>query len=339
VNGIGVDPESGRLQTCSHNMVHFRDPDGRLLRAVKLPEHMIWWGRGAERVAVACRDQRAAWLYDLEGKDVATLRHDDVVNGVEVSLKGDLVVTFARDGIARLWDGNGQPRATLKHPASVASAAFSDDGRLVLTTADDREGRLWSAEGELQAEFHLPESIWYCVFSPRGDRLVAIPTDQPVARVWTSKGEEVGVLEGHEGRVCAARFSPEGDAIVTASADRTARVWDADGHPQRVLPHSELVCTAHFLPHGLGIVTACSDGSIHHWDREGHLLAVMRGHVRNVWLLDSSKDGTWLVTGSVDTTARLWPLRREDLLRIANERASRDFTAEERERYERLLTK
>jgi WD40 repeat protein len=339
VNGVGFDLDTGRLQTTCHNMIHFRERDGRLLRSITLPGRMIWWGRGADRVAVSCRDQSSAWLYDLEGRDIATLRHDDALNGVEVTLKGDLVVTFSRDTTARLWDGNGKLRATLKHPASVASAAFSDDGALVLTTADDRHGRLWSAEGELQAEFHLPESIWYCVFSPKGDRLVAIPTEQPVARVWTSKGEEVGGLGGHEGRVSSARFSPEGDAIATASVDRTARIWDIDGTMRKVLPHPDEVCAVHFLPERRGIVTACKDGSIRHWDREGQLRAVMHGHVRTVWLMDCTKDGEWLVTGSEDTTARMWPLRREDLLRIAGERASRDFTDEERYRYERLLTK
>jgi WD40 repeat protein len=139
--------------------------------------------------------------------------------------------------------------------------------------------------------------------------------------------------------VSSARFSPEGDAIATASVDRTARIWDIDGTMRKVLPHPDEVCAVHFLPERRGIVTACKDGSIRHWDREGQLRAVMHGHVRTVWLMDCTKDGEWLVTGSEDTTARMWPLRREDLLRIAGERASRDFTDEERYRYERLLTK
>ena len=36
-------------------------------------------------------------------------------------------------------------------------------------------------------------------------------------------------LRGHEDGVCSAAFSPDGKRIVTASFDRTARVWDADG--------------------------------------------------------------------------------------------------------------
>ena len=34
------------------------------------------------------------------------------------------------------------------------------------------------------------------------------------------------MLRGHEGYVSPAAFSPDGSRIVTASNDKTARVWD-----------------------------------------------------------------------------------------------------------------
>ena len=35
------------------------------------------------------------------------------------------------------------------------------------------------------------------------------------------------ILSGHESDVTSAAFSPDGSRIVTASADETARIWDA----------------------------------------------------------------------------------------------------------------
>ncbi|WP_071777278.1 WD40 repeat domain-containing protein [Coleofasciculus chthonoplastes] len=36
-------------------------------------------------------------------------------------------------------------------------------------------------------------------------------------------------LKGHQGTVNSANFSPDGQRIVTASDDKTARVWRTDG--------------------------------------------------------------------------------------------------------------
>lgn len=36
-------------------------------------------------------------------------------------------------------------------------------------------------------------------------------------------------LDGHTDKVLSAAFSPDGQAIVTASADRTARIWPSVG--------------------------------------------------------------------------------------------------------------
>ncbi|HEX5136944.1 MAG TPA: WD40 repeat domain-containing protein [Planctomycetota bacterium] len=335
VTGIGYEP--GRLLTCSARALHIRETDGRLVKEIELFSPLLWWGHGEGRVAISCKDELEAVLFDLDGKEIARLKHDGLIRGVEVSPKGDLVVSFSADRTAKLWDGRGRLRATLEHPQGVGSAAFSADGSLVLTTADDRQARVWSAEGELLATFPVPEEIWYCVFSPKGDRLVGIPTKDPVPRVWSSKGEVIADLAGHEGAVRAAVFSPEGDAIVTASVDGTARLWTADGKPGPVLPHPDQVYKGVFLPGGKGVVTSCRDGAVRHWDRGGRLLAVMRGHVQPVWFVECTLDGNTLATASEDTTVRLWPLGRDDLLRLSKERLVRDFTPEERDRYGPLL--
>ena len=38
----------------------------------------------------------------------------------------------------------------------------------------------------------------------------------------------MNVLAGHEGEISKATFNPQGSRILTASADKTARLWDVE---------------------------------------------------------------------------------------------------------------
>ncbi len=80
--------------------------------------------------------------------------------------------------------------------------------------------------------------------------------------------EELAVLQGHQDRVWSAAFSPDGAKVVTASSDRSARLWDAaSGQELAVLQgHEDRVWSAAFSPDGAKVVTASSDRSARLWD-------------------------------------------------------------------------
>jgi WD40 repeat protein len=66
----------------------------------------------------------------------------------------------------------------------------------------------------------------------------------------------------------SADFSPDGARIITASNDRTTRVWDAaTGKEIAVLRgHEGSVRSAVFSPDGAGVVTASEDRTARLWD-------------------------------------------------------------------------
>jgi WD40 repeat protein len=67
-----------------------------------------------------------------------------------------------------------------------------------------------------------------CVrFSPNGEKLVSVGSDK-VGFVYDSKtGDKIGELVGHEGGVLSCCWSPDSSKILTASADKTCKIWDA----------------------------------------------------------------------------------------------------------------
>jgi TPR repeat protein len=72
----------------------------------------------------------------------------------------------------------------------------------------------------------------------------------------------------HASEVTSAAYSPDGARVVTASLDRTARIWDArTGAPVAILSgHSDHVNSAMYSPDGLRIVTASNDTTAGIWD-------------------------------------------------------------------------
>ena len=116
-------------------------------------------------------------------------------------------------------------------------------------------------------------------------------------------------LSGHTKALFSAAFSPDGNRVVTASADNTARLWDAKtGAALATLSgHTAGVINAVFSPDGSRVVTASYDNTARLWDaKTGAALATLSGHTDVVNSAVFSPDGSRVVTASRDKTARLW---------------------------------
>ncbi|GAA5915529.1 hypothetical protein JCM5296_001751 [Sporobolomyces johnsonii] len=94
---------------------------------------------------------------------------------------------------------------------------------------------------------------------------------KPMLRDWL--GDWQGTFtgdKGHKGAVWSARLSQDGALAVTASADFTAKLWDATtGHCLTTLPHSHVVRTADLSPpssSSIRIMTGGHEKRLRLWD-------------------------------------------------------------------------
>lgn len=120
---------------------------------------------------------------------------------------------------------------------------------------------------------------------------------------------EMLVFSGHSDQLRSATFSPDGLHIVTASADKTARIWDVSSGREliRLIGHTGLVHAARYSPDGSRIVTASADQTARIWDSvTGRQVLSLDGHTATVRSASFSPDGRRVVTAGTDKTARVW---------------------------------
>ncbi|WP_193196740.1 AAA-like domain-containing protein, partial [Nostoc sp. MG11] len=95
-------------------------------------------------------------------------------------------------------------------------------------------------------------------------KLEAYPAASPVLALQTilDKVQGFTVMAGHEDSVITASFSADGQRILTASSDNTARLWDLQGKEiAKLQGHEGRVTTASFSADGQRILTASWDNT------------------------------------------------------------------------------
>jgi WD40 repeat protein len=75
------------------------------------------------------------------------------------------------------------------------------------------------------------------------------------------------VLRGHTGPIVDVSFSPDGSRIATASADQTARIWNADGTGEPLIDSSSPgpLATVAWSPDQKSLLTTC-ESTVRTWD-------------------------------------------------------------------------
>jgi WD40 repeat protein len=113
-----------------------------------------------------------------------------------------------------------------------------------------------------------------------------------------------------------AEWSPDGARIVTASVDRTVRVWEAatgkelarlEGQLAGLEGHSDPRLVVAWSPDGVRILTVSEDETPQVWEAAtGKAIARLEGHGGIVYGAAWSPDGARILTASLDKTARVW---------------------------------
>jgi WD40 repeat protein len=229
---------------------------------------------------------------------------------------GEQILTLEDNNQITLWDrlGKRQQILRLTGDAQLLFATFSPDGKTIVGT--DTQGNLTFWErGDRQAAF--PDKgvsllaahsapIFFLSFNADGSQFVTGGADN-VVKVWSRDFTLLHTFYGHRDAIRAVIFHPQRQEVISASMDKTVRLWELTEDSRIILKHNQPIRDISFSPNGQKIATASQDKTIRIWQRQdGKLLNTLSGHTDWVNAVAWNPNGQQLVSASDDRTLRLW---------------------------------
>ncbi|XZN89853.1 MAG: NB-ARC domain-containing protein [Microcoleus sp.] len=268
-------------------------------------------------------------LWDVNtGSCVRTFAgHTKSVIGVAFSPDGKTIASGGADKTLKLWNVNtGKCIKTFAgHTDWVYGVAFSPDGKTLASSGWDQSIRFWDCQtGQCfrtctepsNSIFFLP--MFFVTFSPSSKTLASSSFD--CVKLWdVSTGSCLKTFTGHTNEVCWVAFSPDGQIVASASADRTLKLWDVNtGNCIKTLTgHTNWIWSVAFSPDGKTLLSGSCDGTVRLWDvSTGRCIRTLTGHTREIYAVSFSPDGQTVASGCADETGRLWDVNTGECLKI-----------------------
>jgi WD40 repeat protein len=217
----------------------------------------------------------------------------------------------------------------------VDAVVFSPDGKKLLTASWDSSLRIWDLSGLPKASSvaintskqNANDVFLSANYSPSGNEIVCTTWWSALCWITNANGDLIGrTINDHRGRVNYAEFNAQGDKIVTASDDCTARLWKTDGTPVTTLSgHTAGVKTAVFNARGTQVLTASYDGTAIVWDlasaKPVTKTAPHKADPKQLNCAAFNPDGETFVTAGLDGKPRIYDLTGKRLLTFSEHHA------------------
>ncbi|CAE6472865.1 unnamed protein product, partial [Rhizoctonia solani] len=279
-------------------------------------------------ILVSGSDDHTICVWDVRSRQMVSgplHGHLSAIDAVTVSPDGKLLVSAALDGTMHIWDTREwRVHSVLRNTGVVRSVRFSPDSSRLVSGSVDDSMRIWevldATVGRVVNNDSAGHSDWVASvsFSPCGAYFVSGSSDMTVR---------------HKDWVTSVGVSADGGQIFSVSRDRMINVWErqscqleytvgpieTDGDYD---PVYQEFWPAAFIFDNKRVVCGSESGRIYMWE-DGEQICELTGHKQTVYTIAVSPDGqtfasgddggqlimwdaTQVVSGSSDTTIRMW---------------------------------
>ena len=272
VNDAAFDPTGRLIVTASKDgtariVDASRGEERLVIRAGSAPVVAARFSRDGRRVLTVSRDGVARTFDARTGKRGADARVRSPLRGTSSARAARQSSSSGKEATRACGAGS---RASRRGAVFLGRVAVADDGRVALAggiglTPGDATRRRHGGAGDRRFTYRRSEDDLRprrgSAASPSAPAAGSSrPRGPETARIWDTLpgrfGRALPVLRGHAGEISDVAFAPDGETVLTASDDGSARLWRAATGEQLAVFRSPTAPTrALFSPSGKRIVT------------------------------------------------------------------------------------
>lgn len=270
INAVAFTPDGKQLVAGGHHEITVWSlPEGKLVKRLRtraerayamafLPTGLlvVAGGRPGQEGDLRVFDLNASGKTEdgviiLDGvNDKKVMRHqlldsDDAVLALAISPDGKKLASGGCDRVVRVWDiSAGIDKAKLdqsveNHADWVLALALAADGKHLFSASRDKTAKIWDlAAKESVLTFPDHQNPVYGVAIKADGKVGYSAGEDKQLRSWNAiaEGKQLKVLGGHGDIIIKLLMHPKQPILITASADKTVRLWNADtGAVQKTL--------------------------------------------------------------------------------------------------------
>jgi len=234
--------------------------------------------------------------------------HTGKISGLVYSNDGGLVLTAGADGTVRGFQtGDGAQRYAAQAGGPVHALAISPDGNWLATAGEDKTVRVFNvgngSPGPKPPFAGFTAPVKSVAFSADGQLVIGGGTES-IAFNLTS-GEAVQAFVEQTGIVGLASAGEKGELVVSASADKSIRVWPLLALRQ-IPGHGQPITALTNMPAANQLLSGSQDGSVRLWNVDNGQQMQQLNYGAPVTSVAVRPDGQRIAAAGASNVVRLW---------------------------------